>query len=108
MVSGINSVSNVTAKQNFGCKRCCDFERHYMERKQPSKLATMAKSAGRNFVAGAIISAAFDGVISGFNAIRKNPAGVLKGKEIAQRAGIWGLCWVAASAALALVFPERK
>ena len=68
----------------------------------------MLGAAGRNFIAGAVISAAFDGVISGFNAIRKNPAGVIKVKDIAQRAGVWGLCWVVASAALALVFPDRR
>jgi len=109
MVQAVNLASVSSTKQSFGCNaEGCPVQSHYCYRR-PSITERVLGSAARTFVAGAAISATFDGVGAVFNALSKKPVkGLYKFGDIAKRAGIWGACWVAASAVLALIFPSRR
>lgn len=119
MVQAVNSVKNISFAQqqpvenkrivNGGCKVVCvpeDYLRKLQNRE--SKFEKVLGFVGRNFLAGAVISAVFDGMSNAFHHFGKNPQFVMKTSDIAKRAGAWGLCWVAASAALNLIFPSRR
>ena len=111
MVQSVNTVRNINTKQSFGCKDCepnLNQQRPVIVYNRPSTTDRIINAAGKNFIAGALISAVFDGVHNGVNYIRKTPQNIIKFSDVAKRAGIWGACWVAASAVLALVFPNRR
>ena len=118
MIQAVNSVKNVSASnqsnQAFGCrgivKNVCALTVNgcFPPIRRQSKFERIMNEAGRNFLAGAVISAVFDGIHNGVNAMRKCPEGIIKFGDVAKRAGVWGACWVAASAVLTMLFPIRR
>ena len=107
MIQALNSVNTnccgTKRKQSFGHKHTivCDQNGCYYEK--PSKAKAIAGFMGREFITGALVSTVIDGLGNAWHAIRKNPDAMLGTKEIAKRAGFWGIAWIAMGAVIGLV-----
>ena len=112
MIQALNSVNsnyrNTKSAQTFGHQHTpicyndgCFYEAQFGKPK--SKAKKVAGFIGREFVTGALVSATIDGLCNGWAAIKKNPAAMLNAKQIAARAGFWGVAWIAMGTVIGLV-----
>lgn len=68
-----------------------DFEKSMKKQ----KAVATAKFLGREFLTGAAVSLVVDSLANAWHAIRKNPEAMTKGGHMVQKAGFWGVAWVA-------------
>ena len=59
------------------------------------KAVATAKFLGREFLTGAAVSLVVDSLANAWHVIRKTPDAMTKGGQMIQRAGFWGVAWVA-------------
>lgn len=92
-----------SANQSFGHKHnyMCDENGCYAKPKSKARL--VAGALVREFITGALVSAAIDGLGNAWAAVRKNPDAMVKLPQIAKRAGFWGVAWIAMGAVIGLV-----
>ena len=111
MIQALNSVNsnyrNIKLAQSFGhqhlpaCYDGCCYDSQII--KPQSKAKRITGFVGREFVTGALVSATIDLLANGWHSIRKNPQCIQTPKQIAARAGFWGVAWVAMGAVIGLV-----
>lgn len=98
MIQPLNSIHsnsyNTKSHQSFSKQQHtagADFEKTMKKQ----KAVATAKFLGREFLTGAAVSLVVDSLANAWHAIRKNPDAMVKGGQMIQKAGFWGVAWLA-------------
>lgn len=104
MIQAVNSTNfNCCGKrkQSFGQQN--SEEMAVLRPKRPSKAKALTKYLGTQFVAGAVVSAVFDGLTNGYRAIAKNKP-LMNLKEFGTRAAFTGAAFAIIGAVFTGIF----